>query len=79
MTTVDSMSIDTSVLDPITISQSQAKFVLENKGILDIGSTFTFSILPTQAIFSGCLSFNGFDWLSLFKETQFFLTLIFEL
>ena len=47
MSTIDTMKIDTSVLDPITISQSQAKFVLENKGILDVGSTFTFSVHPT--------------------------------
>ncbi len=49
MTTVDTMQIETNVLDPITISQSQARFVLENKGILDVGSTFTFSVHPVQA------------------------------
>jgi len=49
MSTVDTMNIETSVLDPITISQSQAKFVLENKGILDVGSTFTFSVHPVVA------------------------------
>ena len=49
MSTVDTMTIDTNVLDPITISQTQAKFVLENKGILDVGSTFTFSVHPVQA------------------------------
>ncbi len=49
MSTADTMTIDTAVLDPITISQSGCKFVLENRGILDVGSHITFSVHPTAA------------------------------
>ena len=44
----ESMSIDTNILDPIIVNNNSARFVLERKGILDVGSVFTFSVHPTS-------------------------------
>lgn len=46
---IQTMNIETNQLDPIVINQGFARFVLEKKGILDVGSTFTFSVHPTDA------------------------------
>lgn len=35
---VDTMKIETSILDPVTINKNSCRFVLERKGILDVGS-----------------------------------------
>ena len=48
MSTIQSMNIETNQLDPVVINQSFARFVMERKGILDVGSTFTFSVHPTD-------------------------------
>ena len=48
MATVQTMNIETNQLDPVVINQTFARFVLERKGILDVGSTFTFSVHPTD-------------------------------
>jgi len=45
----ESMSIDTNILDPIIVNNNSARFVLERKGILDVGSVFTFSVHPVAA------------------------------
>ncbi len=45
---IQTMNIETNQLDPIVINQNFARFVLERKGILDVGSTFTFSVHPTD-------------------------------
>jgi len=45
----ESMSIDTNILDPIIVNNQSARFVLERKGILDVGSVFTFSVHPVAA------------------------------
>jgi hypothetical protein len=50
---VDTMSIETNVLDPITSSQSGCRFVLEKKGILDSGSMIQLSVHPTDALADG--------------------------
>ena len=47
MATIETMSIDTNILDPIVITPTFARFVLERKGILDAGSTFSVSAHPT--------------------------------
>lgn len=44
MSTVSTMNIETNVLDPIVINQSFARFVLERKGILDMGSVITLAV-----------------------------------
>jgi hypothetical protein len=49
MPSIQTMNIETNQLDPIVINQGFARFVLEKKGILDVGSTFTFSVHPTDA------------------------------
>ena len=46
---VSSMSIETSVLDPIIATPTFARFVLEKKGILDQNSVITLSIHPDAA------------------------------
>jgi len=46
---VSSMSIETSVLDPIIATPTFARFVLEKKGILDQNSVITLSIHPDTA------------------------------
>ncbi len=52
MSTVSTMNIETNVLDPIVINQSFARFVLERKGILDMGSVITLAV-KTSAAASG--------------------------
>lgn len=42
--TVDTMNIETSILDPTTITQHSCRFVLERKGILDVGSCVQISV-----------------------------------
>jgi hypothetical protein len=49
MATIETMNIDTNILDPIVINNTFARFVLERKGILDAGSTFSVSAHPVQA------------------------------
>jgi len=44
MKTVDTMEIETNVLDPIVINQTFCRFVLEKKGILDMGSVITLAV-----------------------------------
>jgi len=46
---IETMNIETSQLDPIVINQSICRFVLERKGILDVGSVITMSVHPTDA------------------------------
>lgn len=46
---VDTMTIDTSILDPIVSSSSFCRFTFERKGVLDIGSRIQFSINPDAA------------------------------
>ena len=49
MATVDTMNIETNVLDPIVINNNFCRFVLERKGILDTGSAITFSVQTATA------------------------------
>lgn len=44
MSSVSTMNIETNVLDPIVINQSFCRFVLERKGILDMGSVITLAV-----------------------------------
>ncbi len=44
MSTVSTMNIETNVLDPIVINQNFCRFVLERKGILDMGSVITLAV-----------------------------------
>ncbi len=44
MSTVSTMNIETNVLDPIIINQNFCRFVLERKGILDMGSVITLAV-----------------------------------
>jgi len=46
---IETMNIETSQLDPIVINQNLCRFVLERKGILDVGSVITMSVHPTDA------------------------------
>ena len=46
---IETMNIETSQLDPIVINQNICRFVLERKGILDVGSVITMSVHPTDA------------------------------
>ena len=46
---VDTMSIDTQVLDPATISKHSARFVLQRKGILNTGSSIQLGCIHNQA------------------------------
>ena len=41
---ISTMNVDTNILDPVICNQEFCRFVLEKKGILDAGSTFTFSL-----------------------------------
>ena len=45
---VETMTISTNQLDPIVNTQSLCRFVLERKGILDVGSVITMSVHPTD-------------------------------
>lgn len=45
MPSVDTMTIDTSILEPLVINDTFCRFVLERKGILDSGSTIQLSVL----------------------------------
>ena len=45
---IETMNIETSQLDPIVINQNLCRFVLERKGILDVGSVITMSVHPTD-------------------------------
>jgi hypothetical protein len=47
--TISTMNIETSILDPITITQQSCRFVLERKGILDVGSAVQLSVHPVAA------------------------------
>ena len=42
---VDTMNIDTSILEPIVSSTSHCRFVLENRGILDSGSAIQIGVI----------------------------------
>lgn len=46
---IETMNIETNQLDPIVINQNLCRFVLERKGILDVGSVITMSVHPTDA------------------------------
>ena len=46
---IETMNIETNKLDPIVINQNVARFVLERKGILDVGSVITMSVHPVDA------------------------------
>jgi len=52
--TIQTMNVETNTLDPIVINQSFCRFVLEKKGILDVGSTITFSVHPVTAGSNKC-------------------------
>lgn len=41
---ISTMNVDTNILDPLIVNNTFARFVLEKKGILDAGSTFTFAL-----------------------------------
>lgn len=49
MPVVESMNVETNQLDPVIINQSFCRFVLEKKGILDVGSVVTLSVHPVTA------------------------------
>ena len=49
LATIDTMHIETSVLEPLVINQNFCRFVLEKKGILDAGSSIQFSLKVTNA------------------------------
>ena len=49
LSAIQTMNIETSKLDPIVITQSICRFVLERKGILDVGSVITMSVHPVAA------------------------------
>ena len=42
--TVQNMNVETNILEPVVITPTFCRFVLEKKGILDAGSIFTFRI-----------------------------------
>lgn len=46
---IDTMNIDTSILEPLVINDTFCRFVLEQKGILDSGSTIQLSVLAGTA------------------------------
>ena len=46
---IQTMNVETNQLDPIVINQGFCRFVLEKKGILDVGSVITFSVHPVAA------------------------------
>jgi len=46
---IETMNIETSQLDPIIVNQNICRFVLERKGILDVGSVITMSVHPLDA------------------------------
>jgi len=50
---IETMNIETSQLDPIIINQNLCRFVLERKGILDVGSVITMSVHPTALLNAG--------------------------
>lgn len=50
---IETMNIETSQLDPIVINQNICRFVLERKGILDVGSVITMSVHPTALLAAG--------------------------
>lgn len=52
--TVDTMEIETSILNPIVINQDFARFVLERRGILDVGSSFQFVVNCDVNPATGC-------------------------
>lgn len=43
VSTDTAINVQTDILDPVIFSESQARFVLENKGILHSNSRITFS------------------------------------
>ena len=51
---IQTMNVDTNILDPIVVNQSLARFVLEKKGILDVGSSFTFSLVCDAGAVDKC-------------------------
>ena len=46
---IQTMNVETNQLDPIVINQNLCRFVLERKGILDVGSVITMSVHPVDA------------------------------
>jgi len=44
---IDTMNIETSILDPVTINKNRCRFVLERKGILDVGSCVQLGVVAT--------------------------------
>ncbi len=44
MSSISTMDIETNVLDPIVINQNFCRFVLDRKGILDMGSVITLAV-----------------------------------
>ena len=46
---IQTMNVETNQLDPIVITQNLCRFVLERKGILDVGSVITMSVHPVDA------------------------------
>jgi len=46
---VDTMSIDTQILDPVTITNESCRFVLQRKGILNTGSAIQLGVTHDQA------------------------------
>lgn len=50
MNTVDTMSIHTSILEPIVCNQNVCRFTLERRGILDVNS-----VLQVGAVFQKML------------------------
>ena len=50
MKKVDTMSVDTQVLDPATITKHSCRFVLQRKGILNTGSSIQIGCIHNQAV-----------------------------
>ena len=53
MATVDNMTIETSILDPATITDRSVRFVIPRKGILDVGSAIELGCVALDTTLNG--------------------------
>lgn len=53
MATVDNMTIETSILDPTTITANSVRFVIPRKGILDVGSAIELGCVALDKTLAG--------------------------
>ena len=53
MGTVDNMTIETSILDPTTITANSVRFVIPRKGILDVGSAVELGCVALDTALAG--------------------------